>query len=120
MKIVLCNNNGENLSNIKGTIEVIIWYRTISYIVASALVVKRGHEINPDFMIGCMICHITWYLHTCNPKDILACQKKDSMFNDFSGDLRVRGEYPELFINIVDSNEIAKFCAISYFLDCAL
>lgn len=62
--------------------------------IASALAVKKGHEINPEFMIGNMICHITWYPLTCNPKDILACQEKDSMFNDFCGDVQVRGAYP--------------------------
>ncbi|GEA30895.1 glycoside hydrolase family 1 protein [Clostridium diolis] len=67
--------------------------------VASALAVKKGHEINANFMIGCMICHITWYPYTCNPKDIIACQKKDSIFNDFSGDVQVRGEYPEFIFS---------------------
>lgn len=62
--------------------------------IASALAVKKGHEINPEFMIGNMICHITWYPLTCNPKDILACREKDSMFNDFCGDVQVRGAYP--------------------------
>lgn len=62
--------------------------------VASALTVKAGLEINPDFKIGCMICHIGWYPHTCNPKDILACQQKEHLFNDLCGDVMVRGEYP--------------------------
>lgn len=62
--------------------------------LASALTVEAGHKINPDFMIGCMVCHITWYPLTPNPKDILACQKKDRLFNDFCGDVMVRGEYP--------------------------
>lgn len=74
--------------------------------VASALAVKKGHEINSDFMIGCMICHITWYPHTCNPKDILACQKKDNMFNDFCGDIHVRGEYPEFVLSYFRDNGI--------------
>ncbi len=74
--------------------------------VASALAVKAGHEINPDFMIGNMICHITWYPYTCNPKDVLACQEKDSMFNDFCGDVQVRGEYPEFALNYFRKNGI--------------
>lgn len=74
--------------------------------VASALVVKKGHEINPNFMIGNMICHITWYPHTCNPADILACQDKDSMFNDFCGDVQVRGEYPEFALAYFRKNGI--------------
>ena len=37
--------------------------------VASARAVIEGHKINPDFMIGNMICHITWYPLSPNPKD---------------------------------------------------
>lgn len=74
--------------------------------VASALAVIEGHKINPDFMIGNMICHITWYPYTCHPKDILACQKKDSLFNDFCGDVHVRGEYPEFALNYFRKNNI--------------
>ena len=40
--------------------------------VASALTVKAGHEINPVFMIGNMIAHVTNYPLTPNPKDIIA------------------------------------------------
>ena len=50
--------------------------------VASAKAVIEGHKINPDFMIGNMICHITWYPLTPNPKDILEDQKRDSLCND--------------------------------------
>lgn len=39
--------------------------------VASALAVKLGHEINPDFMIGNMIAHVTAYPLTPDPKDIV-------------------------------------------------
>lgn len=74
--------------------------------VASAMTVVEGHKINPDFMIGNMICHITWYPYTCNPKDILACQEKDSLFNDFCGDVQVRGEYPEFALNYFRKNNI--------------
>ena len=62
--------------------------------VASALTVKAAHEINPDLMIGNMICHITWYPLTPNPKDILAAQYRDNIVNDICGDVQVRGEYP--------------------------
>lgn len=74
--------------------------------VASALTVKAGHEINPDFMIGCMVCHITWYPHTPNPDDILACQEKDRLFNDFCGDVMVRGEYPSYIYPYFEKNGI--------------
>lgn len=64
-------------------------------LVASALAVKAGHEINPDFMIGNMICHITVYPLTPNPKDILACMEEDNLKNNLCGDVQVRGEYPD-------------------------
>ena len=62
--------------------------------VASARAVREGHKINPDFKIGCMICHITMYPLTCSPDDILECQNMDNFFNNFCGDVQVKGEYP--------------------------
>lgn len=62
--------------------------------VASALAVQEGLKINPDFLIGCMICRIGLYPHTPNPKDVLACQKKEHLTHDLCGDVMVRGEYP--------------------------
>jgi len=62
--------------------------------VASAKAVIEGHKINPNFMIGNMICHITWYPLTPNPKDLLEDQRRDSICNDLCGDVQVKGEYP--------------------------
>ena len=62
--------------------------------VASAKAVILGHEINPDFMIGNMICHITVYPLTPDPKDVLACTVEDNMKNNLCGDVQVRGAYP--------------------------
>ena len=62
--------------------------------VASAKAVIVGHKINPDFKIGNMICHITSYPLTPNPKDMLENQHRDSFSNDICGDVQVRGEYP--------------------------
>ncbi len=63
--------------------------------VASALAVQAAHRIDSHLMVGCMLCHITWYPHTCAPADILACQAKDHVFNDLCGDVMVRGAYPD-------------------------
>lgn len=38
-------------------------------LLASALVVKKGHEINPDFQIGCMCSFIPYYPYSMNPED---------------------------------------------------
>ena len=48
-----------------------IMYQAAHYeLVASARAVKIGHEINPDFQIGCMIAMCPIYPATCNPKDV--------------------------------------------------
>lgn len=61
--------------------------------VASAKSVKLGHEINPNFKIGCMILYPLTYPETCNPKDTLAANE---MMNNhyFFSDVQVRGYYP--------------------------
>lgn len=61
--------------------------------VASAKAVKLGHEINPDFMIGCMVSGMVVYPHTCDPKDVLKAQQtfEDGMF--YCGDVQCFGEY---------------------------
>ncbi len=74
--------------------------------VASALAVKVGHEINPDFVIGNMIAHVTLYPLTPNPKDILAVFDEDNFKNNFCGDVQVRGEYPPFIMRYFKDNGI--------------
>lgn len=62
--------------------------------IASALAVKAGHEIDPEFKIGCMLAYMTVYPLTCNPDDILAAQQKNQINNHLCGDVQVRGAYP--------------------------
>ena len=62
--------------------------------VASAKAVKLGHEINPDFKIGCMIAGSMSYPYTCHPNDVKAAQDAMNMSNFFCGDVQVRGHYP--------------------------
>ena len=61
--------------------------------VASALAVRKGHEINPDFRIGCMVAATPVYAYSCNPEDVLLAQKEDRK-NLFFTDVHVRGHYP--------------------------
>ncbi len=62
-------------------------------LVASALVVKKGHKINPNFQIGCMTAMVPIYPYSCNPKDVLlANEKMHDRF--FFSDVQVRGHYP--------------------------
>ena len=74
--------------------------------VASAKAVKLGHEINPDFKIGCMIAYMTTYPFTCNPDDILLAQDRMKMHNHFCGDIHVRGEYPYYVKRYFEENNI--------------
>lgn len=62
-------------------------------LVASALTVIRGHEINPDFKIGCMVAHTPIYPFSCNPADIMEAEEAMRKQYYFA-DLHVHGEYP--------------------------
>lgn len=62
-------------------------------LVASALVVKKGHEINPDFRIGCMMACVPLYPYSCRPEDMM--YSVEAMHDRYLfGDVHVRGEYP--------------------------
>lgn len=69
-------------------------YQTVHHqLVASALVVKKGHEINPDFQIGCMMACVPIYPFSCNPDDMM--YSVEAMHDRFLfGDVHVRGKYP--------------------------
>jgi 6-phospho-beta-glucosidase len=74
--------------------------------IASAKAVKLGHEINPDFKIGCMIAYMTTYPNSCNPDDILLAQQKDQISNMLCGDVQVRGYYPRFANRYFEEKEI--------------
>ena len=62
-------------------------------LVASALAVKAGHEINPDFKIGCMISMVPIYPYSCRPEDmVLSVQEMHARY--FFTDIQCRGHYP--------------------------
>ncbi len=69
-------------------------YQTVHHeLVASALVVEKGHEINPGFQIGCMMAFVPLYSYSCHPEDIMFTTL--SMHDRYLfGDVHVRGEYP--------------------------
>lgn len=62
--------------------------------VASAMAVKIGHEINPGFQIGCMLAMVPFYPRTCSPEDMVAAQIAMEHRLYYYGDLHVFGEYP--------------------------
>lgn len=61
--------------------------------VAGAMVVKKGHEINPDFKIGCMCSFVPFYPYSCRPDDVMtSVETMHERF--FFQDVQIRGYYP--------------------------
>lgn len=61
--------------------------------VASALATKLAHEMMPEAKVGCMILAMPIYPLTPAPDDMIAVMQANH-FNDFFGDMHVRGRYP--------------------------
>lgn len=74
-------------------------------LVASAMAVKVGHEVNPEFKIGCMILSMPIYPLSPDPNDIIRTMEKDHM-NLFFGDVHVRGVYPKYMNRYFKENNI--------------
>lgn len=62
-------------------------------LVASALVTKLAHEINPAFRVGCMVLALPVYPLTPNPDDVLMAMKINQQNLMFT-DVQARGSYP--------------------------
>ena len=75
-----------------------VTYQAVHHeLVASALVVKKGHEINPDFKIGCMLAYVPIYPYSCNPDDMML--SVEAMHDRYVfGDVHCRGYYPSYAI----------------------
>ncbi|ULH03520.1 6-phospho-beta-glucosidase [Aeromonas caviae] len=61
--------------------------------VASAKVVRLGHEINPGLQIGCMLAMVPLYPYSCHPDDVMYAEiamRERFLF----GDVHMRGHYP--------------------------
>ncbi|WP_312433431.1 glycoside hydrolase family 1 protein [Lacrimispora sp.] len=74
--------------------------------VASAKAVKMGHQINPDFKIGCMIAYLDMQPLTCDPADVLLTQHMDQIQNMLCGDVQVRGFYPAYAKRYYDEHNV--------------
>lgn len=69
-------------------------YQAIHHeMVASALATKIGHEINPEFQIGCMILSMPVYPLSPDPEDVVRAMEETHMHSMFT-EIHVRGEYP--------------------------
>ncbi|GAL28387.1 6-phospho-beta-glucosidase [Vibrio variabilis] len=62
-------------------------------LVASALVTKIAHEINPENQVGCMLAGGNFYPYSCKPEDVKMALDKDRE-NLFFIDVQARGYYP--------------------------
>lgn len=89
---LMCTNSGLLLDNELDN-EAQMFQAAHYELVASALAVKEGKKINPDFMIGTMINYTPVYPATSNPEDVLLAQRVDQRRNWFS-DVQVWGYYP--------------------------
>ena len=70
-------------------------YQHLHYqFTASARAVQIGHEVDENNIIGCMICGITYYPHTDDPKDILCNRYRWEKNLLYCGDVQCFGEYP--------------------------
>lgn len=61
-------------------------------LVASAYAVEIGHQINPEFKIGCMMAAGSFYPYSCKPDDVMAATNANSK-NMIFIDVQMRGEY---------------------------
>lgn len=95
----ICFKEGENSLQVK-------YQAAHNELVASALAVKIGHEINSDFQIGCMLAAGSVYPYSCNPEDVWESRKKDRE-NYFFIDVQARGEYPSYAVKFLEKQGIS-------------
>ncbi|MCM3651515.1 6-phospho-beta-glucosidase BglA [Metabacillus litoralis] len=62
-------------------------------LLASALAVAKGKEINPEFQIGAMVSHVPIYPFSSNPEDVMLAEEEMRQ-RYFFADVHVRGYYP--------------------------
>lgn len=92
MELSIYGNSGVRYKDGDNKEEVM--YQAAHYeLVASALAVKEGHKINPNFKIGCMIAMCPIYPATCRPEDILMAEKAMQKRYYYT-DVHVHGVYP--------------------------
>lgn len=90
--IFLWTNSGVRLKEGENGLEVML-QAGHNELVASALAVKKGKEINPDFQIGAMLGMTPYYPLTGSPKDIMLAENMMKLLFYFP-DVQIRGEYP--------------------------
>ncbi|BDR58016.1 beta-glucosidase [Xylocopilactobacillus apicola] len=62
--------------------------------VASAQIVKFGHDKDSSLQFGCMLTGLTVYPYSCRPEDNLKAQKLRH-YSYLAGDVQIKGHYPK-------------------------
>lgn len=75
-------------------------------LVASALAVKIGHEIDPNYKIGNMIAMMPVYALTADPMDQLKAQKEWRLKQWYCADVQCRGQYGAYCVPFWNENNI--------------
>lgn len=99
--------NGAGIQAKSDEVDKQVLYQAIHHqFVASALATKIGHEINPEFMIGCMVANSPHYPLTPNPDDIWETVQSDRE-TLFFADVHARGNYPGYIKRYFKENNIS-------------
>lgn len=75
--------------------------------LASAQAVAYAHKHYPKFQMGNMNLFSTMYPLTCDPADVVECQRKMQMTNWFCSDVQVRGAYPSFASRFFEEHNIS-------------
>jgi 6-phospho-beta-glucosidase len=75
-------------------------------LLANALAIKAGKQINSELRFGCMLAAGKTYPYTCKPEDVFASLESDK-HNLFFSDVQVYGEYPRYIEPYFNKNGIS-------------
>lgn len=90
----------------EGENEIEVKYQSAHHqLVASSLATKLAHEIDPNYMVGCMLAAGDVYYNTCNPKDVWSSIEKNRE-QYFFIDVQSRGYYPSYTKRLFEENNI--------------
>ncbi len=97
-------NSGVKFSEVKNPKQT-MWQCAHNELIASACVVKKGHEINPEFQIGCMISMMPIYPYSCRPSDVMLANQEMHVRYFFT-DVFCRGHYPAYIKKLFEREQI--------------
>ncbi|HGM1123638.1 TPA: glycoside hydrolase family 1 protein [Clostridioides difficile] len=82
-----------------------IYQASHNMLVSSAKAVIKGHKINENFKIGCMLSLSPIYPASCKPEDVFESYqlRRRSLFYS---DIHMLGEYPAYFERIISENHL--------------